>query len=150
MVVVDEVVVVVVAGAAEVVVVEDEMLGGSEVPDSSDGTEEDVVVDAEVELVLLVTLVPLIVLGGATVTAGSDASSAPSTDGEPCAPATLSATTEVVVAFSDCVVVTVTPPAAIVAGLLSLPDEQATANRAIIKNAAVDAGFEGVIANLLL
>ena len=149
-VVVDEVVVV--AGTDEVVVVEDVALGGSEVPDSSDGTEEAVVVDAEVELVLLVALVPLVVLGGATVTAGSDASSAPSTDGEPCASATSPAASEAVVAFSDCVVVTVTPPApaAIVAGLLSLPDEQATANRAIIKNAAVDAGFEGVIANLLL
>ena len=140
--VVDEVVVV--AGTDEVVVVEDVALGGSDASGSSDG--------AEVELVLLVALVPLIVLGGATVTAGSDASSAPSTDGEPCASATSPAASEAVVAFSDCVVVTVTPPApaAIVEGLLSLPDEQATANRAIIKNAAVDAGFEGVIANLLL
>ena len=139
---------VVVAGAAEVVVVEDDVLGDSDVPGSSDGADE----AAEVELVLLDVLALAIVVGDAAVTAGSDASSAPSTDDKPCAPATLSAAAAVVVAFSDCVVVTVTPPApaAIVAGLLSLPDEQATASRAIIKNAAVDAGFEVEIANLLL
>ena len=141
-------VVVVVAGAAEVVVVEDVVLGDSDASGASDGTEE----AAEVELVLLDALAPLVVVGDAAVTAGSDGSSAPSTDAEPCSSATSPAAAAVVVAFSDCVVVTVTPPApaAIVAGLLSLPDEQATANRAIIKNAAVDAGFEGVIANLLL
>ena len=147
MVVVDVAVVVVVAGAAEVVVVEDVVFGDSDASGSSDGAEE----STEVELVLPVALVLIVVLGVAAVTAGSDASSAPSTDGETCSSATLSVAS-VVIAFSDCVVVTVTPPApaAIVAGLLSLPDEQATANRAIIKNAAVDAGFESVIANLLL
>ena len=122
--VVDEVVVL--AGIAEVVVVEDVVLGDSDASGSSDGTEE----AAEVELVLLDALVPLVVLGVAAVTAGPDASSAPSTDGEPCAPATSSAASDAVVAFSDCVVVTVTPPAPVVAGLLSLLSvEQAAASR---------------------
>ena len=154
--VVEDVLVVVedVAGAAEVVVVEDVVLGDSDVPGSSDGTEEatEVVVVEDVALVLLDELAPLVVVGVAAVTAGSDASSSPNTDGEPCSSATLSAAAAVVVAASGCMVVTVTPPApaAIVAGLLSLLDEQATASRAIIKNAAVDAGFEVEIANLLL
>ena len=154
-VVVDEVVVVEDV-ATEVVVVEDVVLGGSEGSGSSDGAEEaaEAAVDAEVELALLAALVLVVVIVAAAVTAGSDASSAPNTDGEPCAPATLSAASVVDVAASDCVIVAVTPPApaAVVAGLLSLPDEQATANRATLKNTAVlnGAGFEVVIANLLL
>ena len=130
-VVVDEVVVVEDV-AFEVVVVEDVVLGGSEGSGSSDGAEEaaEAAVDAEVELALLAALVLVVVIVAAAVTAGSDASSAPSTDCEPCAPATLSAASVVDVAASDCVIVAVTPPAAVVAELLSLPDEQATASKA--------------------
>ena len=112
---------VVVAGAAEVVVVVVDVLGDSEVPDSSDGAEKavEVVVVVDVALVLLDALVSLVVVGIVAMTAGSDASPAPSTDGEPCAPA-------------DCMVVTVTPPVEEVGGTespFSLPlDEQADAN----------------------
>ena len=126
--VVDEVVVV--AGTAEVVVVEDVVLGDSEVPDSSDGTEEVEVVDAEVELVLPVALVLIVVLGVAAVTPGSYASSAPSTDGEPCSSATLSVAA-VVVAASGCMVVAVPATVAVVGAelLVLLFDEQLDASK---------------------
>ena len=126
MVVVEVVVVVVVASAAEVVVVEDVVLGDSDVSGSSAGAEEavEVVVVADVVLVLDVEAV------GATVISGSDVSSAPGSGGKLCASAAASAASVFVVAVSGCVITAVTAPAAVVAGLLSLPPgEQAAASK---------------------
>ena len=135
--VIEDVLVVVedVAGAAEVVVVEDVVLGDSDASGSSDGTEK----AAEVELVLLVALVLVVVLVGATVTAGSDASSAPSTDGEPRAPTALSAATEVVVAFSGCMVAAVPATVAVVGAelLVLLFDEQLDASKTAANTVAM-------------
>ena len=107
----------------DVVVVEDvAALEGSDVS----GTEEEEVEDVVVLAVVIV---------GAAVTAGSDASSVSGTGGKLCASTTSLSASVFVVAVSGCVMAVVpASEAVVVAGLPSLPpDEQADASRTAVE-----------------